>query len=67
MFVTMLLTINPTTFVYRFVVNKYLRNQIEIVQLFVMNILSLCVNLKFCIANIFYGWELFHCMFVTIC
>ena len=34
-------------------------------KLFIMDVLSLCVNLKYNIAHMIYGWTLYHCNYVS--
>ena len=40
--------------------DRYLKNNIETVKLFIMDRLSICVSLKYNIAHVFYYWKLYY-------
>ena len=48
---------NPKTCVYQFIIAKSNEHNEVITQLFKMNGLGLCVNLKFRVSHMFHGWN----------
>ena len=66
MFVTKSLIVKAITCVYHIVFNMLMKNHINILQLFIMDGLVLCVSLKYHTAHILFGWTIPHCIYVPI-
>ena len=56
-----LLVVNLTTCVYHIVIDKSLHNLFYILQLYIIDVLGILLNLRYCIAHILYVWNFSHC------